>query len=107
MSTDLVVGMLTTPDRETADRIVNTLVEESLIACGNISQGVTSIYRWQGAIERAEEVLVIIKTTEVLGPRVVARVRELHPYDVPEVLFLPVTSGYDAYVQWLRTSVSK
>lgn len=107
MSTAVVVGLLTTPDRDVAERIVNSLVTEGLIACGNISAGVTSIYRWQGAIERAEEVLVIIKTAEVLSARAVSRIRELHPYDVPEVLFLPVTSGNDAYVDWLRTSVSK
>jgi periplasmic divalent cation tolerance protein len=105
MSTGVVVGMMTTPDRATAESIVNSLVGESLIACGNISAAVTSVYRWQGSIERADEQLVIMKTTEALAARVVARVRELHPYDVPEVLFLPVTTGYDAYVNWVRESV--
>ena len=105
MSGDVVVGMITTPDHAAAEKIVNALVAERLIACGNISTDVSSIYRWQGAVERAAEVLVIMKTTETLVTRVVARVRDLHPYDVPEILFIPVTSGYDAYVQWVRDSL--
>jgi periplasmic divalent cation tolerance protein len=105
MSVGILVGLMTTPDRGTAEKIVDHLVNEELIACGNISAGVSSIYRWQGAVERADEVLVIMKTTESQAARVVARVRELHPYDVPEVLFFPVTIGNDAYVQWVRDSV--
>lgn len=105
MSTDVVVGIVTTPDRDLAESIVDHLVGERLIACGNISASVTSIYRWQGEIERADEVLVIMKTTELLAARVTARVRELHSYDVPEVLFFPVTNGNAAYVQWVRDSV--
>ncbi|HEY0811580.1 MAG TPA: divalent-cation tolerance protein CutA [Longimicrobiales bacterium] len=105
MSTDVVVGMVTTPDRAMAEAIVDRLVGERLIACGNILASVTSIYRWQGEVERADEVLIILKTTEALAAHVVARVRELHSYEVPEVLFFPVTKGNDAYVQWVRESV--
>jgi periplasmic divalent cation tolerance protein len=105
MSTEILVGFMTTPDRTTAQQIVDHLVQERLIACGNISAGVSSIYWWQGAVERADEVLIIMKTTAAQGPRVVARVRELHPYEVPEVLFFPVTTGNDAYVQWVHDSV--
>jgi periplasmic divalent cation tolerance protein len=105
MSTQVVVGLITTPDRELAESIVDRLVGERLIACGNISASVTSIYRWQGEIERADEVLVIMKTTEALATRVTERVRELHSYEVPEVLFFPVTNGNAAYVLWVRDSV--
>jgi periplasmic divalent cation tolerance protein len=98
MNTDVVVGIITTPDQATAEAIVDRLVGERLIACGNISASVTSIYRWQGTIERADEVLIIMKTTEALAARVVGRVRELHSYEVPEVLFFPVTNGNDAYM---------
>jgi periplasmic divalent cation tolerance protein len=105
MSSGILVGLMTTPDRATAEQIVDHLVQEQLIACGNISAGVSSIYAWQGAIERADEVLIIMKTTEAQAAGVVARVRELHPYEVPEVLFFPVTIGNDAYVQWVRDSV--
>jgi periplasmic divalent cation tolerance protein len=105
MSSGILVGFMTTPDRTTAEQIVDHLVREGLIACGNISAGVSSIYAWQGSIERADEVLVIMKTTEAQAAGVIARVRDLHPYDVPEVLFFPVTIGNDAYVQWVRDSV--
>lgn len=105
MSQGVLVGLMTAPDRARAEKIVDQLVQERLIACGNISVAVSSIYRWQGAVARDDEVLVIMKTTEPLAARVVARVRELHPYEVPEVLFLPVTVGYEAYIQWVRESV--
>jgi periplasmic divalent cation tolerance protein len=107
MGDHVVVGMMTTPDRATAERIVNQLVQERLIACGNLSADVASIYRWQGAIERAAEILVIMKTTAARADQVVERVRELHPYDVPEILFLTVPTGNDAYIQWVRESVSQ
>lgn len=105
MSMGVLVGLVTAPDRASAEKIVEQLVQEQLIACGNISVGVSSIYRWQGAVARADEILIIMKTTESLAARVVTRVRELHPYEVPEVLFLPVTVGNEAYIQWVRESV--
>lgn len=105
MSTGVLVGLMTTPDRTRAEEIVDQLVQEGLIACGNICADVSSIYRWQGAVERASEVLVIMKTTESRAARVASRVRELHPYEVPEVLFLTVAAGYEAYIQWVRESV--
>lgn len=101
----MLVGLMTAPDRTRAEEIVDHLVREQLIACGTISVGVSSIYRWQGAVERADEILVIMKTTESQAARVIERVCELHPYEVPEVLFLPVTVGYEAYIQWVRESV--
>ncbi len=107
MGSGIVVGFVTAPDRAVAEKIVDTLVEEQLIACGNIAAGVNSIYRWQGAVERADEILIILKTTEQAATQVVGRIRDLHPYDVPEVLFFPVTIGYEAYMQWVRDSVSQ
>jgi periplasmic divalent cation tolerance protein len=105
MSEPVLVGLLTTPDRASAEKIVDQLVQEGLIACGNMLGAVASVYRWQGAVARAEEILVILKTTEARASSVVARIRELHAYDVPEVLFLPVSAGYEAYIQWVRDSV--
>lgn len=107
MGSGIVVGFVTAPDRAVAEKIVDTLVQEQLIACGNIANGVNSIYRWQGAVERADEILIILKTTEQAATQVVGRIRDLHPYDVPEVLFFPVTIGYEAYMQWVRDSVSQ
>ena len=99
------VLLMTVPSAETAETIVNTLVAERLIACGNITVPVTSIYRWADNIERAEEVVVIIKTTEDAVTRVTERIAELHPYDVPEVLSLAVESGYGPYLNWVMESV--
>ena len=100
-----MIGLMTAPDRATAERIVDQLVQERMIACGNLSADIASIYRWQGAIERAGEILVIMKTTAARADEVIERVRELHPYDVPEILFLTVQTGNDAYMQWVRESV--
>jgi len=76
----------TYPDAETARSIAHTLVKEQLAACANIIPGVESIYRWKGAIETSGEVLAILKTTEERYPELEARIKELHPYEVPEVV---------------------
>jgi periplasmic divalent cation tolerance protein len=105
MEAQILVGLMTAPDRAVAEEIVDQLVRERLIACGNLVGDVASIYRWQGAVERAAEILVIMKTTVAQAPQVIGRVRDLHPYDVPEVLFLPVIIGNETYVQWVRDNV--
>jgi periplasmic divalent cation tolerance protein len=103
--TDVRVLLMTAPSAQVAEEIVNTLVNERLIACGNITAPVTSIYRWQGAVERADEVLVIIKTVESAVTDVTRRIGELHPYEVPEVLSLHVSTGNQAYLSWVDESV--
>lgn len=100
--TDVRVALVTAPDEATAERLVRTLVEEGLAACGNIVPGVTSIYVWGGRLERSNEVLIILKTAEAHVPRLTRRVPELHPYEVPEVLVLPVVAGHHAYLDWVR-----
>ena len=101
MTEDLVLALVTAPDAEVAERIVRELVDEELAACGNIVPGVVSIYRWQGEVERAGEVLIVLKTTRARAGDVIARVPALHPYDVPEVLVVPVSGGYEPYVRWV------
>ncbi len=98
---------MTAPDREEARRIALRLVEERLAACCNIIGGVESIYRWEGAVERAEEVMVVIKTTEEMLDRLQARVAELHGYDVPELIAMPIVGGLPAYLSWVRESVDR
>ncbi|HEX7117623.1 MAG TPA: divalent-cation tolerance protein CutA [Longimicrobiales bacterium] len=98
------VVLMTAPDRDTAERVVRALVEERLVACGNIVPGLTSIYRWQGAIECDAEVLVVLKTTAAHVPALLARAPELHPYEVPELLVLPVETGHPPYLEWVRES---
>jgi periplasmic divalent cation tolerance protein len=99
------VALVTLPDAAAAEALVARLVEEGVVACGNIVPGLTSIYRWQGAVERASEVLVVFKTTAGGAERLVRRVPELHPYDVPEVLVLPVETGNGPYLQWVVDNV--
>jgi periplasmic divalent cation tolerance protein len=100
---DVVAVVLSTvPDEATAERIAKALVEERLAACVNRVPGVGSIYRWQGAIEESEEILLVIKTHARRAPQVTQRLRELHPYEIPEILVLPVAAGLGAYLDWIR-----
>lgn len=103
--TAIAMVVVTAPSHDVAERIVTTVVEERLAACGNIVPGVTSIYRWEGAVQRDDEVLVLFKTTQAAQPQLIDRVEELHPYDVPEALALPVSAGLEAYMKWVAASV--
>lgn len=91
----------TCPDTATAERIASALVDERLTACVQQLPGVRSTYRWQGRVEHAGEILLLIKTGAARIPAVVARVRDLHPYDVPELLALPAVDGASDYLDWV------
>lgn len=95
----------TAPDSATAHRMVRQLVEEQLVACGNILPGVTSIYSWHGTIEEASEVLIIFKTTDAAWPRLQRRLIELHPYDVPELIAADIIDGHGPYLEWVEASI--
>ena len=95
-----VVVLCTFPDIEQARQIGAALVERQVAACVNLLPGVESIYRWEGKIERSGEVLALIKTTRYAGLE--AAIRELHPYEVPEILALPVMNGSSEYLAWLE-----
>ena len=95
------VVLMTAPDADSGRRIARTLVDERLIACANVLPGVTSVYRWQGGVEEAAEVLVVMKTRPELLERLFARAAGLHPYEVPELLALPVAGGLEAYCRWV------
>lgn len=101
-----MVVLVTVPDAAAAEALAEALVGDGLAACVNIVPQVRSIYRWQGAIERSDELLCVAKTTRAAFERLRARVVALHPYEVPEVLALPVESGHPAYLAWLGSSVS-
>ena len=98
---DVRIALVTAPDAAVAERIVLALVEDGLAVCGNIVQGVTSIYRWQSEVHRDAEVLIILKTTGTTADRLIHKVAEIHPYEVPEVLILPVESGHPPYLAWV------
>jgi len=106
MATDVRTVLLTAPDAEVAERIGRALVEEHLAACANIVPGIVSLFRWEGRVQREAEVLVILKTADERVEEVRARVVELHPYQVPEVLVLPVLAGHAPYLDWVREAVA-
>ena len=91
------------PDEETANAIALAIVEEKLAACVNILPRVQSIYRWQGSVESAAEIPLLIKTTANNYPALEARITTLHPYDVPESIALPIARGLPAYLNWVAT----
>jgi len=89
------------PDEACANRIALAVVEAGLAACVNLLPRVQSVYRWQGAIESASEVPLLIKTTAGRYTELETAIRELHPYDVPEIIALPIAQGLPAYLDWL------
>ena len=109
MESQALVVYCTCPDRVVAERIAEAVVNERLGACVNLVPEVTSIYRWQGEIQRDAELLLIIKTRSAVYPQLEARLRELHPYQVPEIIALPIQAGSAAYLNWMagNTGVSQ
>ena len=100
------VVLVTAGSRENASLIARTLVEERLAACCNILPGMTSVYRWEGSIQEDEEVLLICKTRIAHFAQLERRVQDLHTYDVPEVIQLPVTRGSAPYLAWIDESLT-
>ncbi len=99
---DACVVLITTPNEDVAAKIAEALVAEHLAACVNILPSITSVYRWEGALQRDSEILLIVKTRQaLLQSKLIPRVKALHPYDVPEVIALPITAGAADYLNWL------
>jgi periplasmic divalent cation tolerance protein len=101
MVEQVLLAVSTFPDRETADRIAHTLIEEKLAACANVIPAVHSIYRWKDKIETAGEVIALFKTTPERQAAFQEKLRSLHPYEVPEIVFVPVAGGLPAYLRWV------
>lgn len=99
-SPDLVVVMCTAPE-SSADLLVDALLELRLIACAQLVGPVRSRYRWQGAVEETDEILLVLKTARDRVPALREAVLARHPYRVPEILELPVAGGHEAYLQWV------
>ena len=106
--TDAAIVVLTNlPDRDTAQALARRLVEGRLAACVNIGASVESIYHWRGQIETGNEVPIAIKTRQVLFSEVEAAIREIHPYELPEVVALPISGGSLDYLDWIRSETSR
>ncbi|GAC1345239.1 MAG: divalent-cation tolerance protein CutA [Myxococcales bacterium] len=99
--TDARLVFTALPDAGAAAALARTLVEERLAACGNVVPGVRSIYRWQGKVHDEGEVLLLLKTRAAQVERLQARILELHPYQVPEVISVAIDAGSPGYLAWL------
>jgi periplasmic divalent cation tolerance protein len=102
----VVLALSTFPDRETAQRISNQLVTEKFAACANILPSIESIYRWKEKIESGNETLVFFKLSEDRQPAFQEKLRSLHPYEVPEIIFVPVSDGLPDYLRWVVENCS-
>lgn len=100
-----IVVLVTCPNLIHARRIATTVVKQRAAACVNVVPGITSIFRWQGKVDRAREVLLVMKTTARRFSLLARLVRHLHPYDVPEIIALPISAGHPPYLRWVRDSV--
>ncbi len=96
--------LCTVPDASTGQTIARTLVHEGLAACVNLLPGITSVYRWQGEVQENPELLLIIKTTQARYPALEARIKELHPYEVPEIIAHKIEAGLKSYLEWIAQS---
>ncbi len=101
----LVISNL--PDRAAAESLAHALVERRLAACVNILPPCHSVYRWQGAVEQADEVPLLIKTTRARYAELEAALGELHPYQIPEIIALPLVAGLPAYLDWVSAECSR
>jgi periplasmic divalent cation tolerance protein len=101
MNTDFILVLVTTANKEEAEKIVQKLLEEKLIACANIINPVTSHFHWSGKIDCAEECLVVMKSRLDHFEELMKCVKDLHSYEVPEVLALPILAGSEAYLGWM------
>ncbi|HEC28944.1 MAG TPA: divalent-cation tolerance protein CutA [Gammaproteobacteria bacterium] len=107
VQTEYQIILNTCPDQESATGLANALIDEGLAACVNIVAGLTSIYQWQGKRETATEVLLLIKTRSDLYSRVEARIKSLHPYELPEIISVPISGGLSDYLDWIDNSTGK
>lgn len=103
VDTEFQLVLCTCPDQESANRIAERLVGGRLAACVSLLPGLTSVYRWQGAIQCEAEVLLLIKTVAGQFAALSEALRGMHPYEVPEIIALPITAGLTDYLSWIKT----
>jgi periplasmic divalent cation tolerance protein len=101
-----ILVLCTCPDAAAAERIGKALIEARLAACANVVPGLTSIYAWQGEIARDAECLLVLKTLTAAYEALEKRLVALHPYELPEVIAVPISEGYAAYLNWIGENVA-
>lgn len=104
---EALIAFCTCATKDEADRLATTLVNERLAACVNILPAVTSVYRWQGAVERADEILLLIKTTQAQFSALRERIQANHSYETPEIIAVKITEGSEPYLAWISEQVGK
>jgi periplasmic divalent cation tolerance protein len=100
---DTLLVFTNLPDRASADALARALIERRLAACVSVLAECTSTYRWEGAIESANEIPLLIKTTEAAYASLQEAIRELHPYELPEIIAVPLQTGLPQYLEWIRS----
>ncbi|WP_455222605.1 divalent-cation tolerance protein CutA [Kaarinaea lacus] len=104
-SSQYCIVLSTCPNQEIAETIATVLVNERLAACVNIIPGLTSVYEWEGNIEKSQEHLLIAKTTISTYPAVQSAILERHPYELPEIISIPINNGLASYLSWIDDNV--
>jgi len=102
LNTDYIIILVTCKNNLEAEKITQSLLEQRLIACGNIVSPVVSFFHWGGMIDKAEECLIVMKSRLDLFEQVVEQVKDLHSYEVPEILALPIVEGSKIYLDWMN-----
>ena len=102
-----IVVLTNMPDTVSAQTLARQLVEQNLAACVNILDGIESIYRWQGVIETASECCLLIKSTQARYTELEVAIKSAHPYQLPEIIALPIVAGWPAYLEWIATETKK
>lgn len=104
---DVLLVFTNVPDRNAAETLANALINEKVAACVNILGGCTSVYRWQGAVETADEIPLLIKTAHARYAALEAVIRRLHPYELPEIIAVPLAHGLPGYLQWVEAATQE
>lgn len=104
--TEMLIVFTTFANAEDAARVVRVLVEERLIACGNLLPGARSLYRWEGEVRDQPEVVVLMKTRKQDWTALISRLHELHPYDTPECIAVRIAAGAPKYMAWLESALA-
>ena len=102
MTTDTLILLCTCPDDGVAAELSHKLVERGLAACINRFGGLTSVYKWEGEMKEGTEVQLVIKTSTAAADKLMDELQRLHPYELPEIIAVPITAGHGPYLEWIR-----